>query len=522
MSRRRRHARDKSSTAIVPSAAPMRVRNSYDAAAQTPRTIGWFAPGVTPNSALLANLTTLRDRSRAAVRNDGVASSIIGKLVSNIVGTGIKPLSQAKDPAFRQQLHELWARWTDESDADGLLDFYGQQSQATRAWLEGGDCYARIRLREPKDGLSVPIQIQILEPEMCPHTYNATLPNGHRVRAGIEFDLIGRRVAYYFHPSRPGDLQDYDGGQLRRVPADVICPLYDPLRPGQLRGLPRLTQALIKLYELDKYDDATLLRQQLANMIVAYIRRPQAVGEEGAIHPMTGQPIVGAEPPTISMEPGTTQELAPGEEMQFSDPPEAGNGYADFMRVQLSAACISAGVPYEVVTGDMRGLNDRTMRLIVNEFRRQIQASQHQILAFQFCRPIFRAWLYRAFLSGALPIPAAYLEDPAPWEAVKWMPPKWAYIHPVQDVQAQKEAIRDGFTSRQAVVAENGEDAEAIDAEQAADNARADELGLSYDSDGRKPATGGVAAAAADPDEEPAPYPPARPMAHQTETGVSV
>src|SRR3990172_7083917 len=359
-----RLALDESLAPAASSPPPVRrVRNSYDAAAQTRRTLNWFAPGTTANSSLLANLTTLRDRSRAAVRNDGVAASIIYKLVRNIVGTGVKPLSQAVDPEFRKQLHALWARWTDESDADGLLDFYGQQSQAVRSWLEGGDCYARIRLREPKDGLSVPIQIQILESEMCPHTYNAVLANGNRVKAGIEFSAIGKRVAYYFHPVRPGDWQDFDRAVLRRVPADAIAPLYDPLRPGQLRGLPRLTQALIKLYELDKYDDATLLRQQLANMIVAYITRPQATGDEAALHPMTGEPIVGAEPPTISMEPGTTQELAPGESMEFSEPPEAGNGYADFMRVQLSAACISAGVPYEVVTGDMRGLNDRTMRV---------------------------------------------------------------------------------------------------------------------------------------------------------------
>jgi len=75
------------------------------------------------------------------------------------------------------------------------------------------------------------------------------------------------------------------------------------------------------------------------------------------------------------------------------------------------------------------------------------------------------------------------------------MPQGWPYIHPVQDVQAAREAIRSGFTSRSAVVAEQGEDAEVVDAQQAADNERADELGLEYDSDGRQaePAKGSVA-----------------------------
>jgi capsid protein len=70
--------------------------------------------------------------------------------------------------------------------------------------------------------------------------------------------------------------------------------------------------------------------------------------------------------------------------------------------------------------------------------------------------------------------------------AAKWIPQGWPYLQPVQDIEAQTEAIRSGFTSRSAVVSEQGEDAEQIDAEQAADNARADRLKLRYASDGRQ------------------------------------
>ena len=47
-------------------------------------------------------------------------------------------------------------------------------------------------------------------------------------------------------------------------------------------------------------------------------------------------------------------------------------------------------------------------------------------------------------------------------------------------------AVRAGFKSRAEVVSEQGYDAEAIDREIAADNERADSLGLEYDSDSRK------------------------------------
>lgn len=458
----------------------------YEGASQARRMLGWRAPSASPNTATIPYLSTLRSRSRNAVRNDGYAKSAIDKLVSNIIGTGIKPLSQAKDADFRRSVQALWLRWTDESDADGLLDWYGQQAQAVRAWLEGGEVFVRLRPRLPGDGLSVPLQIQVLEPEMCPHDYNVPVTtSGSRVRAGIEFDAIGRRVAYYFYASRPGEFEDIDTSQLRRVPASSVIHLFDPLRPGQLRGVPHLAQALVTLNELDKYDDATLLRQQLSNLFVAFLTRQAGPGDD-TMHPLTGQaPTMDGEQASLTLEPGIFQELAAGEDVKFSTPPGVGPDYADFVRQNLYSIAAATGVPYEVLTGDMRNVNDRVVRVILNEFRRRIQALQHQIVAFQLCRPVWRAWFDRVFLSGALFMPMEYLNDAQPWSRVKWMPHGWPYLHPVQDVTAQREAVRCGFTTRSAVVSECGEDAEEIDAEQKSDNDRADTLGLPYASDPR-------------------------------------
>jgi capsid protein len=55
----------------------------------------------------------------------------------------------------------------------------------------------------------------------------------------------------------------------------------------------------------------------------------------------------------------------------------------------------------------------------------------------------------------------------------------------VQDVQAQRIGIRAGLVSRSAAILAQGEDPESVDAEHAADNERADRLGLVFDSDPR-------------------------------------
>lgn len=476
---------------------------AYEGASQKRRTVGWHAPTTSAN-AHLSSLITLRDRSRAAARNDGYAKGSIEKLATNIIGTGIKPLSMAPDPAIREAIHRTWLLWTDQCDADGQLDFYGLQTQAVRAWLEGGDSFVRLRSRRPEDDLVVPLQLQVLEPELCPHTYSDW---GRRIRAGIEFSPIGRRIAYHFHPTRP-EHDDFDASRLVRVLADFVVHLYDPLRPGQLRGLPLLTQALIALHGLSKYADAVLLRQEIGNLFAGFIRRPSATNDQDSVHPLTGLPLSTAPDGEefLSLEPGTLQELAEGEEVTFSEPPDA-PGYADFMRQKLYEASAATSVPYELVTGDMSKVNDRTVRVILHEFRRRVQAWQHQVVVFQFCRRVWRAWMDAAWLAGSLPLPADYITNPEPWLAVKWIPQGWPYLHPVQDVQAAEQAVRDGFRSRSQVVSEQGEDAEVVDAEQASDNARADGLGLSHDSDGRRAKAAGATPPAQDPEESPAPTP---------------
>lgn len=478
---------------------PSPLQQPYEAGSLAKRTSKWRPPSTRPNSHLWS-LGTIRDRSRESARNNGYGAGVLDKLVTNLIGTGIKPLSKAKDPAFRKQVNDLFERWTDEADADGQLDFYGLQAQATRGWLEAGDAFSRLRMRLPVDGLTVPIQVQNLESEFCPYTYNGLADGGNRIRAGIEFDAIGRRVAYYFHPSRP-ELDDYDASIYRRVTSDMVMHLYVPLRAGQLRGLPVLTQALVKLHELDVFDDATLLRQQIANLFALFITRESSPTDFNQVDVLTGKDISDPSAPMVQLEPAISQELNPGEDVKFSTPPDPPAGYADFMRQQLRSISVSTGVPYEVLTGDMTGMNDRTMRVVLNEFKRRMQMVQHTILVFKFCRPIWKAWFDRAVLSGALQVPNEYWTNPAPWSAVRWTPQRWAYIHPVQDVEAQVAEMRAGLASRSGIVSENGDDSEQIDSEQRDDNVRADGYGLTYSSDSRQP-TSGPSATVMDPPDQ--------------------
>ncbi|MGX9554989.1 phage portal protein [Pseudomonas sp. CFBP 5750] len=463
---------------------PSNIKASYEGAGEGRRSTGWDAPDNGINSINTPALRNLRGRSRAAVRNDPYAFNVIDKRVSNLIGTGITPRPNTEDNALRKLLQLLWDDWVDESDADEHTDFYGQQALVARTVETSGECFVRLRPRRLDEGLAVPLQVQILAPEFVPHDKFETTRTGNAIRAGIEFNPDGKRVAYWMYLSHPRDGVSLSAGynQLVRVPASQVLHIFEPVEPGQLRGVPRLSPVLKRLRSLDNYDDAVLFRQEVANLFAGFISRPAPESGPVPRDPVTGEPLSfdrDGFTPMVALEPGTMQELGPGEEVEFSKPPDAGNNYPDFMRQQLMAAAAGTGTPYEILTGDMREVNDRALRVVLNEFRRRLEQLQFGVYVHQLCRPIRAAWMDMAVLSGALVLDD-YAKRRREYLRTRWVPQGWAYIQPVQDVQARRMEVQAGFASRSEMVTRTGYDAETVDAENAADNARAQALGLNY------------------------------------------
>ena len=463
---------------------PERIKASYEGAGEGRRSASWDAPDVGINSINTPALRNLRARSRAAVRNDPYAFNVIDKRVSNLIGTGITPRPKIDDDALRKVQQELWEDWVDESDADGLTDFYGQQALIARTVETAGECFVRLRPRGLEEDLAVPLQLQVLAPEFVPHDKFEPAKNGNSIRAGIEFNPAHQRVAYHMYRVHPRDASSLSAGynQLVRVPAEQVLHIFEPVEPGQLRGVPRLAPVLKRLRSLDNYDDAVLFRQEVANLFAGFISRPPPEASQQPRDPVTGQLLTEDRDgftPMVALEPGTMQELGPGEEVEFSKPPDAGNNYPDFMRQQLMAAAAGTGTPYEILTGDMREVNDRALRVVLNEFRRRLEQLQFGVYVHQLCRPVRAAWMDMAVLAGRLKLDD-YAQRRREYLRTRWVPQGWAYIQPVQDIQARMMEVNAGFNSRSEMVLRQGYDAETVDEENAADQKRARELGLNY------------------------------------------
>lgn len=447
---------------------------AYKTAGWGPRSTRWRGSGIGPNAAV-QQVGPVRNQARELVRKNPIAAAGIKRLTSSIIGTGIRP--QWPTP----EADALWLRWTDEADAYGTLDFYGVQDQVMAAVATAGECFVRLRARLASDGLSVPLQLEVLESEYVPLELNEVLSNGNIVRMGVEFDanVRSRRVAYWMYKQHPTDgITVLSDAMPVRVPASEILHVFVPTRPGQVRGEPWLHTIIDKVKDLGDYDSAEIVRKKTATLFAGFIvqNMPSDVTMDdlkeiwGADVQDGGDGIAD-----VGLEPGVMQYLRPGEQVEFSDPKDVGAMYEVFMRVQHRTIASALGILYEQMTGDYSNVNDRTWRAAMNDFKRRVEQWQHQLVVFQFCRPVAKRWIELATLTGALKS-----LDPAR-TVPEWMPQRWPYINPVQDVTAQEREVLAGFTSRTRVVSERGDSVDAIDAEIAKDNKRAHDLMLSTD-----------------------------------------
>ncbi len=440
-----------------------------------------------PTSAVHVNVklasagSSLVARARYLALNNGYANNAVEGFATNVVGAGITPSFTLQNKALKKKVTTLFKQWTDEADAEGLTDFYGLQRRVAREMFIAGEVFVRLRTRRPSDRLSVPLQLQILPSEMLPINRDVAIEpaNGNTVRQGIEFDAIGRRVAYHFFRQHPGD-QHFGamaGVETVRVPATEVVHLIDPVDAGQLRGVSKLAPAIVKLFLLDIYDDAELDRKKIAAMHALFITTPG--NPEDAMPTDEGDGYSSAAERSFDLQPGMIAALEPGEQIQTSSPADSGATYEPFRYRTLLQISAALGIPYTVLTGDMMKANYSNTRASLVEFRRRVEAFQFGVVIFLFCRGVLARWMDLAQLSGALALPS-YDVRRREYLTQSWLPPKFDWVDPWKDAKAEIEQINNGLKSRSMAIAERGYDAEEVDEQIKADRDREARLGLKF------------------------------------------
>jgi lambda family phage portal protein len=461
-------------------------KRKYEGADAGRRTDGWVTVGTDANSEIGPALPKLRNRARDLNRNNPWAARGTQVVVSNVVGRGI--MGQVKMAASRRggnrieaDLNSTWKTWagTTACDYDGRHNLFGLQRLVMRSLVEGGDVLVRRRrVREQEvtgpDGerrTVPPVQLQVLEGDFLNTTTSVgRLSNGNQIIQGVEFDPNGKRVAYHVFRDHPGAISRLSAVSRftsNRIEADEIRHVFRTDRAGQVRGIPWLANVMLRLKDLDDYEDAQLIRQKIAACFSVFVK--DAAGVD--------RPITDSKREDLGekVEPGIIEHLPPNKDISFAKPPEVQN-YKEYVTVILKSIASGLGITYESMSGDLSDVNFSAGRMGWIEMGRNIDMWRANIMVPQFLSPTFE-W----FLSGA-----ELIGKKTEGARIAWTPPRRELIDPTKEIPAIRNAVRSGFMTLSEAIRQGGHEPEDVFAEIKRDNEQIDALQLTLDSDPRK------------------------------------
>lgn len=477
-------------------------RRSFAGAQTTHLTASWTNQSTHVNADLQQGLVKLRGRSRDLEQNNDYARKFLSMVETNVVGhSGFSLFCEPPTPkgtvdrldAARLET-EFW-KWATDCEVTGL-SFVELQRLFIRTVARDGE----VLVRDVARG-TFGYQMQLIDPQRLDDQYSDDLVSGNKVRMGVEYDAIGAVHAYWLTETDAADPRNAAtlGGRKRvRVPA-AECRLYFPRQSiGQLRGIPMMSSALLRMQMLGGYEEAAVVAARVGAAKLGALK-----SQDGDISGM-GEPS-GADT-MIDGEPGSFINLPPGTELQAWNPDYPHQQFGEFVRACLRGISSGLGVSYATLANDLENVNYSSIRAGVLEEREVWKALQGWMID-AFLVPMFGKWLRFALVSGQLdPLPVSRYDK---FATHRWQGRRWDWVDPEKDMNANILAIQYGLKSRKEIVAEQGRDLADVwsDLEQEQADAKAAGIVLKDQTDTTKalmPPPTPVAAPAPPPNDAPA------------------
>lgn len=401
------------------------LERGYEGARKDRRTKGWNVNEF-EEAAKLAEIKTLKNRSRDLYRNNPFSYRAHNSIANNTTGTGIVPAIQ------NDNLKKIWKNWASDisCDFDGNFNFYGLQNLAMRTLSMHGEVLILRIKTKAKD--RIPLELKVISTKFLDTSKDTTKTNtGGYISGGVEFGSNGKRKGYWIYDKAPE--LEYSNSVFWSD-EDVIH-LFFQDEPGQIHGVPFGTPSMMSLRDFDDYSDAQLMRQKIAACFSIFITKTDAEMIGG---------LGGEEYDNVDhVEPGLIQTLEPGKSVTFASPPPA-EGYGEYSRNVLTGVSAGYGMSYEAMTGDLSNVNYSSGRMGWLEYQRMIETWQNFILIPKLCGKVWAWFVDAGTLAGLL------LSDTP--KIIEWTAPGRMMIDPAKEVRGLLDQVRAGFMSWQEAV----------------------------------------------------------------------
>ena len=424
----------------------------------------------------------MMELARDMVRNDQIVGPAVQKLLTNVLQDGFTPDPQTGDDDVNLALRDRWSRWCCDPracDLAGQLTFRKMEYQVLGSFFTDGDIFGLPQASG---------EMELVEAHRCRTPRNTKLPVVH----GVKLDpATRRRLAYWFTRDNIDPMAALNKvGDVRQVPAldddgePLVFHVYDPLRVSQTRGITALAPIFSTLSMFEDINFAKMVQQQSVSSWAMLIERNRDFTPgAAAAGAKTGERRNADDPDGEGMikqiGPGMIFRPRVGEKVSGFSPNVPNQEYFSHVKLMLQLVGIHLKLPLVLLLMDASETNFSGWRGAVDQARMEFRRVQDW-MTDTWHSPVWR-WKVSQWLAedAALRrLVAASKVDPAATLKHRWNKPRWPYIQPLQDAQAQALRVQTRQTSPSRSAAELGADYDDLVTEIVKDNGQLIEAAL--------------------------------------------
>ncbi len=438
-----------------------------------PDLMNWNPLAGSPDDEQRYDRAFLLARSSDLERNDALAGGAIAEAVLSVVGTGLslhpepnrKILGWSQDQAVEwaeeaKQRFNLWAGDPRECDIRRRSNFYQAQSLAYRTVASRGDCFVLLP-RKKHPGTTWAAKFQLVEGDRVLNPPG--LVDSPAMNQGVETDEYGGIKAFWFckkHPTIVG-LKPSDFIKINAWGPDgqrLVLPLMHEHRLDLRRGYPLLAPVIQPLKQLSRLSDAELTAAIVTSFIAVVIEKsgtgPGPLGTIGKDQNGKGFTELG---------PAMVAELNPGESITPVAPVRPNGAFDPFWNSLMGQVAMRLQIPPEVLLKKFNS-SYTAARGALQQFWRFVVTERENLLAPDFCQPLYETWLSEEVAAGRMQAPGFFVSPllRAAYGAARWVGDAAPILDPLKEVMASKEMVANTFsTYAEQTLRLNGGDSEA-------------------------------------------------------------
>lgn len=387
-------------------------------------------------------------RCRNAERNSDILNAMLYALQNNVVGSKINMQADSGNKKFDKRIEELFHEWEHSENCD-ITKSQSLTEMArmilARYIVDGG-----ILINYVTDKNSfVPLKIQLREVDEIVDKSIAQCENGNVICNGIELNKNGEPVAYYLRNYDPNGLvnEDLNG---ERIKAERIDFIWARTRPSQYREISQLARSVIRVNDIDDYNDTFSFRAKISACSQVFIESDNLNMQPGrAVNTPQGEHVT-------QVRGGSITHLRPGERAKQFTPSGESAEFENYIVTQQRILGASHGLSLESASRNVERVNYSSARQNMLADQQTYKALRNFLIE-HFFRKLYKRFVNACMLQGLLKGTGFDPNDPAYYKA-KWLTEGLPWIDPLKEANANTIQLSNGGMSFQEYCANNGAD----------------------------------------------------------------